>query len=374
MSSRKKRRIVQIAAGCNPGDAITNEIGILRRFFRRPPYSDFFQSDLVLAEHIAPGNEFSVRKAADFEPRPGDVVLLHYSIASNIAERILDWDVPRFLLYHNVTPSEYFRPYNLMIAGRLELASAQLRRLAGRLDGYFADSHFNARELRRLGCDGVSVMPVLFPLASDKTPRTGKKTPADHGKNPQRAFRVLFVGRLVPNKAHADLIKIQFYLKKILPGSRLILAGSFFPGMESYRAELENLIRCLGLSRDVEITGYLSPEELERVYSEADLFLTTSRHEGFCVPLLEAMKYDLPVLGFSSDSSAVQETLRGAGLGFRPLDHARIAELVALALTDEALRSRLREGQERRLAEHDMEKIFASFFASLKGMILGRVS
>ena len=347
-----RRRIVQVLAGFTPGDAISEEAIALDRFFRSSRNRDLFQESLLVAEHIAPGLPVSVISADAYLPEPGDVILIHYSIATLINDRLIRTDLDVFLLYHNVTPSHFFRPYDLTIAGRLARSRLQLKSVAGKVRGYFADSNFNARELRELGCEPVHVLPVLNEILHrtiEADARKSRDTPAPH---PDSDPALLFVGRLVPNKGHRDLIKIMYYLKSILPGARLTLAGGFFPGLESYVKELRRLIRYLKLEREVRITGYLEQSALEEEYRRADLFLCASHHEGFCVPLLEAMAWGAPVLSYYCDTSAAEETMAGAGLGFRTMEHKRVAELAALVLTRPELRAELLESQEKRLEQY----------------------
>ncbi len=370
-----KRRLVQIAPGVNPGDAITNEIRIIADLFRRPPCDDLFSETAVYAEHIHPSLLHFAGPAHSYVPQPGDFILYHYGIAARISERIRSWSgVQRALIYHNVTPAEYYRPYSLYVAGRLERARRDLRRLRDDFDLAFADSRFNAEELEAFGYSGVRVLPVLFPVAQspysngrisgDATAsnravhQTNGKAVRSRDLDDSDQSNILFVGRIAPNKGHVDLIKIFYYLHKLEPRARLILAGDVATHARSYREELDCLVRSLDLSESVEFTGFVSDARLAELYGQARLFCSASAHEGFCVPLLEAMRYDVPVLAYASPHSAVGETLRGAGVEYHRIRHPAVAEMALTLLRDGPLRRGVVERQRLRIRSHINREIF----------------
>ncbi len=352
-----KSRLVQIAPGLNPGDAITNEIRLLDQMFRTSSAALPFQETAIFAENIGDVG-FDAGLVRRYRPRPDDVILYHYGIASGINDRISSWSVPRFLMYHNVTPAKYFRPYSLFISGRLERARRELRSLRRCFEASFAVSRFNASELQMLGYDEVAVLPLLFPFHRRQ-----------QGPSPRREPVVLFVGRIAPNKGLPELFKIFYYLRRLRPELRLVIAGTEIPGMESFRRELDRLRNELRLNDAVELRGYVSDDELQDLYARASMFLSASRHEGFGVPLLEAMRAGLPVLAYAGDGpdgsprSAVEETLDGAGVLFRRFDPVRVAELAARILDDADLNARIVDEQRRRLERYDAdaERIFENF-------------
>ena len=148
---------------------------------------------------------------------------------------------------------------------------------------------------------------------------------------------ILFVGRVIPNKKIDDLIRVfALYQRLFDRHSRLLLVGDY-RGHEKYYDRLQELVRERG-AQDVVFTGPVDDDELRAAYSCADLFLCLSEHEGFCVPLLEAMAFDVPVVAF--DTGAVRETLRGGGVLLRDKEPAAVAGLVRRVLTDDALRAR----------------------------------
>jgi glycosyltransferase involved in cell wall biosynthesis len=159
---------------------------------------------------------------------------------------------------------------------------------------------------------------------------------------------VVFVGRVIANKKIEDLIRFfHAYHTTHNPRSRLLIVGTY-SGYERYLASLHQLSAALGAGH-VHFLGHVSDEELVACYDVADLFLCASEHEGFCVPLVEAMAADVPVLAYAA--AAVPDTLGGAGVQFSPKDLEYAAELLGALAFDDSLRAQVVAGQRRRLAD-----------------------
>ena len=171
---------------------------------------------------------------------------------------------------------------------------------------------------------------------------------SDHKKN------ILFTGRLSPNKKQTDLVKMIYYLKQINPNTRLILVGGGKDETDNYFKELKALIKKLHLQHDVIITNQVSESELKSYFMLADLFVSMSEHEGFGVPLVEAMCFDIPVLAYKS--TAIPETLGDAALMFTDKkDMPLVAGLASVLLNNREIRSSIIEAQKnvRKKFEHD---------------------
>jgi glycosyltransferase involved in cell wall biosynthesis len=177
---------------------------------------------------------------------------------------------------------------------------------------------------------------------------------------------LLFVGRLAPNKGHAELLKVfQLYQRHIEPRSRLILVGK--PDRHArYAAALLDLVREERID-NVHFAGAVDHRDLCTYYRASHLFLCASEHEGFCVPLLEAFHFDLPVVAYRS--SAVPFTLGGAGLGFDRFEPAALAELVGLLFQDRELRGGVLRRQRRRLEDFAREQVEAILRREIEGLI-----
>ena len=102
-------------------------------------------------------------------------------------------------------------------------------------------------------------------------------------------------------------------------------------------------------------TGPVPDEELAVYYRHAAVYMSLSEHEGFCVPLVEAMAADVPIVAYAA--AAVPDTLGGAGLQFAPKDLEYAAELLGAAAFDDDLRARVIAGQRRRLADFSDARI-----------------
>ncbi len=355
-------RLVQITGGCSPGDAISTEILLFEKILKNSAWNDVFDDFSVYAEFTSPAFAGTVKNLKDLKTNPDDVVLLHYSISLKNLDVVLKLNNTKFVLYHNITPSDYFRPYSTMIAGRLAKARNELRLLTGRFDGYFADSSFNARELEYYCRNPISVWPVLFQF-----PHIKKNKPELTGAD---ALKLLSVGRIAPNKGHADLIKILHYLRKLSPDCSLTLAGGIAPELTGYRGELERLAQSLNVASAFDCTGFLDDDDLQRKYANSSAYVCASRHEGFCVPLLEAMAYDLPVFALNSPGSAVAETMGESGVLFHEMDHARAAEVIFYLCTNSNIHEAVLEGQRKRLAQYDPEKAAFAAFQRMKELIV----
>jgi glycosyltransferase involved in cell wall biosynthesis len=264
----------------------------------------------VYAAHVNPevrtrGRDF--RLHAD-DPAP-DLIIYQASTGTPVADYVLTRPEPIVVNYHNMTPASFFDAWEPAISAELDHGRRQLARLAKKASHGIADSDYNARELREVGYENVSVSPVLFAplwLERDRQPNrdaSGSGSTADlvvdsGAPSPARAVTLLFVGRLSPNKCQQDLVG------------------------------------------ESELVGW---------YESADVFVSVSEHEGFCVPVVEAMGFGLPVVAFGS--SAVAETLAGAGVVLAEKSVSVVASAVVRVLSDSVVREGLVARGRRRAEE-----------------------
>lgn len=353
-----KPGIHQIVAGFVEGDAISNYALALQEIFRGWGCdSEIF----CPRRHIAPkmigrAKEIGQHGAVS---RKENVVIFHFSIGSETIDYFKRIPGKKVLVYHNITPGRYYRSvYDgrelILTQGRNELNS-----LASIPDLSLADSAFNARELVEAGYGNVQVMPIIVN-------RDHLNCPPD--KSIINRYRdgvknVLFVGRVVPNKRFEDLIKACHAYRLFLDrGVRLLLVGSHI-GLERYLAILRNMVRELKLG-NVLFTGHVRLDQLIAYYRVADIFLCMSEHEGFCIPLLEAMQFGVPILAYNA--GAVPETLGGSGALAHEKDFPRIAELMDVLLNDAAVREGVVLRQRERLKDFDpalLEKKLKGYLA-----------
>ncbi len=295
------RKVHQFHAGSWPGDAVTNSMLLIQRLLRGLGYT----SD-IFVEHRHP--EFVDRfLQIDDLPHHGDYILIvHHSMGYDACERITSLPARKILLYHNITPPEFLNDFPEYIP-YAELGRRQLSVLRPYMAAALADSEFNALELRKHGYD----LPVAcqFLLDVDRLIANASK-PLLHSE--QHLFTVLFVGRVVASKGQADLIDAfaEFRRQWSAP-CRLVLIGRMASPDAAYPREIRRRICQHNLQDAVFLTGPISDAELWERYKAADLYVSLSLHEGFGVPLVEAMAHGIPVLAWPA--GAIPYTLDGCG-------------------------------------------------------------
>jgi len=350
----------QLVAGYSQGDAISNEARRLRRLFQ----SWGLASEIFCErQRILPQLRRDARDAATAAQviQPGDIALLHLSIGSPVNEIFRQLNCRKALRYHNITPPEYFQDFFEPVARQLRAGREQLQALAGAAEINLAVSEFNAVELRAAGYSVVGVLPLVLDFAQ----LCGAPSAATRAKYDDGRVNILFVGRGVPNKRIEDLLATFYYFQRYVePRSRLIHAGSY-AGLERYEALIFTRTRELQLAH-VELTGSLPQAELNGCYQSAHAFLCMSEHEGFCIPLIEAMVNSVPVLAYAA--GAVPETLAGAGVLFREKRFDLIAEMLGKLVHDDHFRVAVLAKQHERLKayeQRDLEAELRMHFAPL---------
>ncbi|MDQ6778631.1 MAG: glycosyltransferase [Actinomycetota bacterium] len=334
-------RIHQLLSGAGPHDAITSEAVSFRARFR-----DWGWDGKDYAVHVAPGLNGHVRMLKRFKPGPEDVLLLHHSAGAPRLRELLTLPNRKLLLYHNVTPAPWFWEHAPNVAVQCAVGREQLSALVRSVDLAAADSAFNAAELEALGATRTAVIPLLVDYARLGPPRTEVTGPASPPT-------VIFVGRLSPHKHQDEVIRaFALYRRYRAPDARLILVGD--PISSRYLEFLRNLAESLAPGA-VSIEHALSNAELGERYRAAHVFLCLSAHEGFCIPVLEALSQGLPVI--ARPAGAIPETTGDAAILVDDPDLAVIAELVHLAVTDAELRAELRRRGEQRLALYSPDRV-----------------
>lgn len=312
----------------------------------------------IYAENIDPKVK---HLAENYKKCPKDEpVIYHLSTGSDLSEVISDFTKEKILLYHNVTPKEFFKGYNGTLQKLCDDGRKQMESLNGQFDYSWADSKYNEKELIEAKYKNTKVQPIIINF-EDYTQNYNVEV---YEKMKTEGYvNILFVGRIAPNKKHQDIIKSFYYYKKYInPKSRLILVGSA-NGTEMYLKELQNLIAHLELE-DVHIIGHVSFSEILAYYRSADLFLCMSEHEGFCVPLLEAMHFELPIIAYKS--SAVPETLSNGGIVVTEKNFKYIAELMDIVLSNNELKKNIVNNQKNILNYYSKENVKQMFQKSIE--------
>jgi L-malate glycosyltransferase len=282
----------------------------------------------------------------DLEARAGDVTIFHYALPSAMTEAFAALPRGRVLQYHNVTPPHFFAPYHQDLFRLATLGRDEIRQLAGRTDLALGDSEFNRQELESFGFTTTGVFPIAVDI--DRL-RHAPRRPALEQMLSDGLTNFLHVGRIVPNKKIEDHIRLAEHYKRYVDVDyRFIFVGKT-DGLPRYYNAVRALVAAYHMPPDRFIfTGPVSDTDLVSYYRMADVYLSLSEHEGFCVPLIEAMAADVPVLAYAS--TAVPDTLGGAGVQFAPKDLEFAAELLAELAYNDSLRTQVIEGQRRRLS------------------------
>lgn len=345
-------RVHQMAYGMMMGDAIANHALEIDARLRAWGYET-----AIYAQHVAPEMVGRVRSDADFAPHlhaRDDLLIYHYSIYSPNTRLFRAARGRRLLIYHNITPPHFFRRWD---AGQALLCEAGRRALHTLRDCDLAlgDSEFNRQELIEAGFspEATGVLPIFLP----KLPDAPRARAGDSG-----TVNWLTVGRVVPNKAIEDVIRIFYvYHRFINAHSRLDIVGSRY--LPTYDAQLDRLVAGLGLAECVVFVGRVSDAELAAYYRAADLYVSASFHEGFCVPLIECMHFGVPIL--ARKAAATPETLGDAGVLFTDLGYDRVAEMAHLLTTDRGLRQRVIQKQKERLQALGPDRVEAALVQAL---------
>ncbi|MBM9499836.1 glycosyltransferase family 4 protein [Leptospira sp. 201903071] len=330
------RSVQQFSAGFNPGDAISNEMLEIRNYLRELEYKGDIYSENIGASKLP-----FVKKYKTYNKSSKDILFYHHSIHSGVFDFLRSFRSPRILIYHNVTPHHFFESYDLKMSYLLKKGREELKEMKDRFDLVFAVSKFNQAELEELGFQNVGILPITYQLSQSVSKTEKVATPIK---------KILFVGRITPNKRQDDLIRLAHAYKTLYSDQfQFYLAGFSSRELFLYREELERMLDFYDLRKNVLITGFLSDNELNHLYREADVFVSMSEHEGFCVPLIEAMVHKIPILAYAG--GAVPETLNGAGVLFKEKKFPDLAVLLNKILTDLEFKNRILNGQDLRLEE-----------------------
>ncbi|HET7747679.1 MAG TPA: glycosyltransferase family 4 protein [Vicinamibacteria bacterium] len=340
MTRERPARVHQLLAALSYGDAISNEALAIQRHLREAG----FESD-IFAEGVHPRMAHLARPLREYREvsAPDTVCLFHFSIGSAAGRLIHEAPDRLVVVYHNITPGEWFLGFHPHLAGLCYHGRRELSAFAARTELALGDSEYNRRELEAAGYARTGVLPIVLDLDAYRS----APSPVTRRLFGDDRVNVLFVGRVIPNKRIDDLVRtFALYQRGFEPRSRLVLAGDH-RGHERYFDRLQELVRELRVE-EVVFTGHVDHDDLLACYASADVFLCLSEHEGFCVPLQEAMLFEVPVIAY--DAGAVAETLRGGGILLRDKPLAGTAALLDRVVRDGALRRAVLASQERAIA------------------------
>lgn len=355
-------RVIQMLPTLAYGDAIGNDTLTLADTLKENGYDTKvyagYIDERIHHDLVVPVEKYICQK--------GDIIIYHLSTGSDLNYKLSEFECCKVIMYHNVTPPQFFEDYDKNMAEVCASGLRAVKYLGTKADYAIADSAFNRQELIEMGYScRIDVLPIL--IAFD-----------DYAKMPSSKIlktyenddwvNIVFTGRVAPNKKQEDIIAaFAYYKKNINPKSRLILVGNHLmtPG---YYPKLSRYIELLGVE-DVVFTGHIRFDEILAYYRIADIFLCMSEHEGFCVPLVEAMYFGVPIIAY--DSTAIGETLGGSGLLLNDKDPAVAGEAIHILVEDKELRQRIINGQKKRLEDFQHNRIKKQFLEIIERIVEG---
>jgi len=344
------RAVHQFVPALIPRDATGSHTLLLREALRAAGWRSEIFAEATHDELLNESNK--VARYGDYA-RPGDVLVYQFSTSSMVADLLMERPEPLVIDYHNITRPELYEPWEPATARRSAEALEQLARLAPRAALGLADSAFNEADLVAAGCPATAVVPVLVDLdrlgapADRRTAARLAAAKADGGAD------WLFVGRLVPSKGQHQLVKALWAYRQLYdPAARLHLVGS--TPSNRYLGALRAFVDDLGLREAVRMPGEVSEAALAAYFDAADVYVSMSVHEGFGVPLLEAMGAGVPVVALRT--GAVPGTVGDAGLVLDRTEPSYVAAAARRVVSDDTLRRRLTAAGQRRVAEHTLAR------------------
>ena len=328
------------------GDAIGNDCFELQRLL----WASDVRSDLF-AWGTRPEVAALVKDYRELARLPKDALLLiHHSMGNDVIAEIAKLPQRKAIVYHNITPATAFAGLNEQARHYAALGREQLRELAAVAEFGFADSEFDRQELEAAGVARTAVVPILvdweaFDVAPD---------PAVTRRLADERTSILVVGQILPHKGLHHVVDAFARYRRRDAGAHLYLVGTTAMS-GGYLDRLTRQVDEAGLAGAVTFTGSVTTEQLVAYYRGATALLTLSEHEGFCVPLVEAMRSRLPIVAHAA--AAIPETLGDAGILVEDRDPDRVADALERVVGDQELRAGLIERGERRLEDFSRERV-----------------
>lgn len=339
----KIKTIALLLPSFKRGDAIGNETVLMQETLRSLGYEASVYAEQWEGD-VAAAPLGDVLKS-DFG---STAILYHFSVGSLIPYKIAALPMLKMVRYHNITPPKFFRMRSEAQAQQAcRMGRDQIPLVSVIADSIFAVSEYNASEMAPYAFTPPTVIPILRDYDTLTRQQDDENFARFFATN--KKATLLFVGRIAPNKCQHDLIELFYLFHQLAERkSRLVLVGSFFSG--DYRKTVEGYASALGLTLgygfasgpadpDILVLNHVSEKELATLYRQADLFLCASDHEGFCVPIVEAMHFGLPVMAHRS--SAVTETVGDGGVLFDKNDKRDFLAQATRLLTDQAARDKV---------------------------------
>jgi len=341
--------IHQFVSTISPRDAVGNVIVSIQKILQESGYHSE-----IYAETIHPEMQNKAKSYTEYNKENSDDILIyHHGFASNLVDYLLPLKNRIILIYHNITPASFFIELDDETVAGCIRGREQLDQLREKIVLSLAFSKYSEEELKQKKFKNTTVIPALVDLkkvVAKEDPSLKKKL--------GNSVKFISVGRLVPHKKIEDILKVfSFYNQCINNNSKLFLIGKYDES-DSYFLWLNEIIKKIDL-KNVTFVNDASDEELSLYYENADIFLSMSEHEGFCIPLVESMFHNVPIVAFAS--AAVPETLAKSGVLIQEKNFEEIAEIIHLIIENKDLRENLIKNQHDRLESLDLRTTSKEF-------------
>ncbi|MGI6680852.1 MAG: glycosyltransferase [Bdellovibrionota bacterium] len=349
-----KEKVCQLVHTLSYGDAISGEVIAMHRLLEE----NGFESN-IYSINTHPKYKGLTKNYKELPLDTTAKVILHYSLGSDL-NRVYENlnSAKRALVYHNITPYHFFEGVNPRIVNDIKSGILEFPKLCKITDLIIADSSFNALDIEKLGLE-AKVLPLLF---DNKKWNIEANVGIESILQKDNTINILHTGRLAPNKCIEDIIKSFYFLHhKIEKNSKLYLIG-IDVDTEIYSFMLKELVAALNLKDAVRFCGSVADSELKAFYKNSSVYLSMSEHEGFCVPILEAMNFSLPVVSYKS--TALEDTVGNGGILVSEKKHEYIGEILYKVATDNKIRQEMIKAGKERISEFS-EKNFSKKFLNL---------
>ena len=332
-------QIHQFLTSYSYGDAIGNEALEIREYLRGQGYESN-----IFALHYHPRYASQIINYLEYDrfSSPDNIIIFHFSIGSPVTRKFLRAPDKKVIIYHNITPYEFFLDYHRILAKDCYKGRVEFKTLVGKVDLALGDSKYNEQEMKDLGFERTGVLPLVMNFSKFEAPVVPiLKELFDDGKT-----NILYVGRIIPNKRIEDVLKIfHLYQTYFNPDSRLFCIGEY-RGFERYLTALHQMASALK-SRNVHFSGHVPEDELISYYKLSHVYLHMSEHEGFCAPVPESFHLNIPVVAF--DGGAVRETMGQGGILVTRKKLLEIAGMIDRIQSDPMLKQQVIASQQKEL-------------------------
>ncbi len=308
-----------------------------------------YDSEIFVEKPIDPTKTIA-KSFTEYTPQKNDLIIYHHSIGSTLAKYLSGLNQLKLLFYHNITPSKFFVEYDQSLVSELDQGREQLKILSNSFEYAMAASGYNKYELNSYGFKTILDMQYFLNLK-----RFNEIHPDQQILNSYNdTTNIIFVGRRSPNKKVEDILKVFAYYKTFNTKSKLFLLGGSW-SVEKYVEKLEKLKQKLKINdEDVISIETLSDKELKSYFQISDVFVCMSEHEGFCIPLVESMHFQVPIIAYNA--GAVPDTLGGSGILINHKKFGEIAQIINILMSNDSLKEQIIKQQNERLMNFNNEK------------------